>query len=69
MTIRAKGLEEWGKVEVNCLLKAVAIARGWVRVVELKEIGWLEEGRGGSDVAALGECLEWFEEKCCVVYV
>ena len=41
LTLRAVGSDVWGVMEVNCLLKAVAMER-WVEKIELlKVIGWL----------------------------
>ena len=44
LTPRARGSDEWGEIEVNCLLKAEAIARLLVRVLLLNLIGWLGGG-------------------------
>ena len=41
LTRLAEGSDAWGTIEVNCLLKAVAIVRGVDRVLLLKVIGWL----------------------------
>ena len=41
LTPRARGSDEWGEIEVNCLLKAEAIARLLVKVLLLNLIGWL----------------------------
>jgi len=40
-TRRASGSEEWGMIDVNCLLKAVDIPWLRVRVLLLKVMGWL----------------------------
>ena len=39
LTPRARGSDEWGEIEVNCLLKAVAIAWLSERVLVLKVMG------------------------------
>lgn len=41
MILRVKGLEEWGEIEVNCLLKELAMSLEAVWVLFGKEIGWL----------------------------
>ena len=41
LTLRAEGSEEWGVMEVNCLLKAEAMEGSVDKVRELKVMGWL----------------------------
>lgn len=41
MILRVKGLEEWGEIEVNCLLKEFAMSLEAVWVLFGKEMGWL----------------------------
>ena len=41
LTLRAEGSEEWGVMDVNCLLKAEAMEGSMERVRELKVMGWL----------------------------
>ena len=49
--------DEWGKIEVNCLLKAVAIA--WLSEgFGVKSDGWIGRGSG----AFAGECFEEVEK-------
>ena len=47
MMRRLSRFGEWGTIEVNWLMKAVAISRFLVRVLLLKVMGWLG-GVGGS---------------------
>ena len=47
MMRRLSRFGEWGTIEVNWLMKAVAISRFLVRVLLLKVMGWLG-AEGGS---------------------
>ena len=53
ITLRVAGLDLWGTGEVNCLLKAEAIARCEVRVVEPNVIGWFGATQAANNLGTV----------------